>query len=71
MKGLNLPTKPPTPQADPGHLGTGLGCAIDGHSGHPPEVGHIHLSDGAQCIWGDEVIRPLWGDSKAGIQGSH
>lgn len=68
MKGLNPPSAP-TPQADQGswggHLSTGLGCAIDGHAGHPPEVGHVHLSNSAECIWGDEIVRPLWGEQQA------
>lgn len=45
-------------QDTPQGLSTGLGCAIDGHAGHPPEVGHVHLSNSAECVWGDEVVRP-------------
>lgn len=47
------------------HLGAGLGCAIDGHAGHPPEVGHIHLSDSAECVRGDQIVLPLWGEHRA------
>lgn len=64
MKGLHpLPRAPWGPWG--AHLGAGLGCAIDRHAGHPPEVGHVHLSDGAECVRGDEVVRPLWGEQQA------
>lgn len=48
-----------------GHLGAGLGHAIDGHTGHPPKVRHIHLSDGAEGIRGDKIIGSLRGEQQA------
>lgn len=65
MKGLNHPPPPHKCAPQGGHLGTGLGHAIDGQTGHPAEVGHVHLSDGAECIWGDEVICHLSGQQQA------
>ena len=47
------------------HLGAGLGRAVDGHAGHPPEVGHIHLSDSAERVRGDQIVLPLWEEHRA------
>lgn len=39
-----------------GHLGAGLGGAIDRHPRHTPEVGYVHFSDGAERIQGNKII---------------
>lgn len=67
MGGDSLPhTQTPPPSSLGCHLGAGLGCAIDGHTGDPPEVGHVHLSEGAQSIRRHEVIRNLWENHEQG-----
>lgn len=41
------------------HLGAGLCRPIDGHFGHPSEVGHAHLLGSAQHIRAEALIRHL------------
>lgn len=53
----------------PPHLGAGLCCPIDGHFGHPSEVGHAHLLGGAQHVRAEALIRHLQ-RSKARARGA-
>lgn len=46
------------------HLGAGLRRPIDGHFGHPSEIGHAHLLDGAQHVRAEALIRHLQWDGQ-------
>lgn len=49
----------PSPWWPSPHLGAGLRRPVDGHLGHPSEVGHAHLLGGAQHVRAEALIRHL------------